>query len=268
MTKEEYILAVIDVLPGWEMGKTIKEGIQNNIYDEHTKNMLVIILNRAMDKITNAIRDSKMLEEISKRQEREAIVKDVLKELFESTALSSFIERKILSKDKGPGLIKKYQVFISSTFSDLIREREMVLNTIMASGCIAAGMELFPAKDEEQLSYIKRIIDESDYYVLIIGGRYGSLSEDGISYTEKEYNYAKEKGMPILAFLHKNLDILPMSKSELDPTKREKLISFREKVKSGRLVQFWESAEELSLKVSTSLSQELLHSTAPGWTRG
>lgn len=42
----------------------------------------------------------------------------------------------------------------------------------------------------------------SDYYVLIIGRYCGTLIEkEKISYTEKEYNYALMKRMPILAFI-------------------------------------------------------------------
>jgi hypothetical protein len=53
---------------------------------------------------------------------------------------------------------------------------------IMQLNCIPAGMELFPAIDEEQLEFIKRVINDSDYYIPIIGGRYGPISSDGISY--------------------------------------------------------------------------------------
>ena len=53
----------------------------------------------------------------------------------------------------------------------------------MEMDCIPAGMELFPAADEEQWEFIKRVIDDCDYYVLIIGGRDGSLTPEGISYT-------------------------------------------------------------------------------------
>jgi hypothetical protein len=34
-------------------------------------------------------------------------------------------------------------------------------------------MELFPAADEDQWSLIIGVIDECDYYLLILGGRYG-----------------------------------------------------------------------------------------------
>ena len=39
----------------------------------------------------------------------------------------------------------------------------------------AIGMEMFSAADEEQWEIIQEIIDSSDYYVLIIGYRYGSI---------------------------------------------------------------------------------------------
>lgn len=55
-------------------------------------------------------------------------------------------------------------------------------------------MELFPAIDEDQFEFIKKVIDDCDYYLLIIGGRYGSLSDEGVSYTELEYQYAVSKG--------------------------------------------------------------------------
>ena len=45
---------------------------------------------------------------------------------------------------------KRYQVFVSSTFADLKEERSKVIQTIMELDCIPAGMEIFPAIDEEQ----------------------------------------------------------------------------------------------------------------------
>ena len=64
MTKKEYILAVIDALPEWEMWRWIKAMVENDQLEEHTINMLVIILKKAMDKITATIKENKMLETI------------------------------------------------------------------------------------------------------------------------------------------------------------------------------------------------------------
>ena len=64
---------------------------------------------------------------------------------------------------------KRYQVFVSSTFKDLEEERWLVFRQLQKMNAIPAGMEIFTAMDEKQLTYIKQVIDRSDFYVLIIG---------------------------------------------------------------------------------------------------
>lgn len=162
---------------------------------------------------------------------------------------------------------KRYQVFISSTYSDLKEERGKVMQTVMALDCIPAGMELFAAIDAEQLEFIKKIIDDCDYYILIIGGKYGSMTDEGISYTEEEYNYAVSKGIPVIAFLHNNINQLTGDKIDLDQTKREKLEAFRDKVSTGRLVKFWNNADELNGQVAVSLTQTIKTYPGIGWIR-
>jgi hypothetical protein len=49
---------------------------------------------------------------------------------------------------------KVYQVFVSSTYSDLKDERRHVSETLAKAGYIPAGMELFPAADQQQLDRI------------------------------------------------------------------------------------------------------------------
>lgn len=162
---------------------------------------------------------------------------------------------------------KRYQVFVSSTYADLMEERQKVIRTVMEMDCIPAGMELFPAADEEQFRFIKRVIDDCDYYLLIIGGRYGSLNEEGISYTEKEYEYAVSIGLKVIALIHKNPDEIAFGKSEQDPQLREKLGEFRRKVSANRLVLFWESAHELPGLVAQSLAKTIKIFPAVGWVR-
>ena len=95
---------------------------------------------------------------------------------------------------------KVYQVFISSTYNDLINEQRPTGNTLAKAGFIQAGMELFLRLISNSLNLLKRIIDGSDYYVIIIGGRYRWLFDGKISYTEKEYEYALTSNFPILSF--------------------------------------------------------------------
>ncbi len=162
---------------------------------------------------------------------------------------------------------KRYQVFVSSTYADLKEERQHVTQALMEMDCIPAGMELFPATDEEQWEFIKRIIDDCDYYLLIIGGRYGSTIEEGISYTEKEYDYAVEKGLKVVALIHENPDDIPVGKSDISPEIRAKLKAFREKVSGNRLVKYWNKAGDLPGLVALSLSKTIKTFPATGWVR-
>ena len=162
---------------------------------------------------------------------------------------------------------KRYQIFISSTYSDLKEERTKVMQTIMSLDCIPAGMELFPAMDEEQFEFIKRIIDDCDYYLLIVGASYGSIDENGVSYTEKEYDYAVAKGIPVMAFLHDDISSIPLNKADLDNSLRRKLNNFYKKVKQGRLVQHWKNADDLNAKVAISLPKTIKMFPRTGWVK-
>jgi hypothetical protein len=97
---------------------------------------------------------------------------------------------------------KKLQVFVLSTYVDLREERQTAVEAILLAGHIPAGMELFAAGSESQLDVVRRWIDESDVYMLILGGRYGSIEpKSGKSYTQVEYEYAAEKGKPLFALV-------------------------------------------------------------------
>ena len=125
---------------------------------------------------------------------------------------------------------KIYQVFVSSTFTDLQDERKEVMQALLELDCMPAGMELFPASSDDQWSLIKRVIDTCDYYLLIIGGRYGSINTDGKSYTQMEFEYALEKGKPIISFLPKSPELIPAGKCDNDSEKQKRLKQFKELV--------------------------------------
>lgn len=166
---------------------------------------------------------------------------------------------------------KKYQIFISSTYKDLIAERKKVQDTILSMYQFPVGMELFSSADEEQWEIIKETIDSSDYYVLIIAHRYGSTitngSDVGISYTEKEYKYAKDKQIPILAFIIDDSVAVIPSNIEEDTEKKKRLNEFIEEVTTGRMVQWWTSENDLANKVMNSLNKQIVKGKRPGWIR-
>ena len=162
---------------------------------------------------------------------------------------------------------KRYQVFISSTYTDLEDERKKVYQAIMEMDCIPAGMELFPAMDEDQFEFIKKIVDDSDYYILIVGGRYGTSTSDGLSYTEKEYDYAVAKGIKVIALVHGEPQAIPQGRSEATDEGKSKLEKFRQKVSTGRLVRFWTKTDEIPGLVLASLQRTIKTYPAVGWVR-
>ena len=156
----------------------------------------------------------------------------------------------------------RYQVFISSTFKDLEKERKILAQTLLKKGCYPAGMEWFPAVDEEQFEYIKQVIDDTDYYVIVLGGLYGTIAPDGKSYTEKEYDYAVAKGKRIIALVQEN-----PTQNETEDIRKINVLQFRNKVTSGRLVNFWNKPEELSGLLAISLDQTISKYPSQGWIR-
>jgi len=160
----------------------------------------------------------------------------------------------------------KYQVFVSSTYTDLYEERQEVMQALLELDCIPVGMELFPAADDDQWTLIKRLIDDCDYYVIIIGGRYGSINSYGISFTQMEYEYAQFTGIPIIGFLPKNPSEITLSKSEIDPEARIKLDKFKLIVQK-KTCRFYENSSELGSQVSRSLVRLIKDKPRPGWVK-
>ncbi len=167
---------------------------------------------------------------------------------------------------------KKYQVFVSSTYEDLIEERKLVSNALLESDCIPAGMELFPAANKESWEVIKSVIDDCDYYLLIIAGKYGSLGKDDsgnkCGFTEMEYNYAKSIGKPIIAFIHNDIGNIVSAKVEPTKAGKKRLERFSKKVKSNSNVKFWANPGELISNIKSSLTKLIEECPADGWIKG
>lgn len=163
---------------------------------------------------------------------------------------------------------KRYQVFVSSTFNDLQDERRMVFDAIIRKKCFPVGMESFPSLTRDSLGYIKEIIEESDFFLLLVGGRYGnSVDENGISFTELEYLHALEKKKPIIAFVRADWRNAPMrdeSGAQID--KLDKFIKSVQDRFDG-----WKpwTREDLKMLVSDALEQAKKdHPEVAGWVRG
>jgi hypothetical protein len=167
---------------------------------------------------------------------------------------------------------KKLQIFVSSTYTDLIEERQAAVEAILSSGHIPAGMELFSAGDESQMTVIERWIDESDVYLLILGGRYGSIDrKTNKSYTHLEYEYALGKNKPMFAVvindaaLENKVKNAGRSVLELDSVKELKV--FKEIVQSN-LVKFWDDKKDIKIAIHETIADFIHRKELVGWIRG
>ena len=163
---------------------------------------------------------------------------------------------------------KKLQVFISSTYVDLIEERQAAVEAILKAGHIPAGMELFTASNKSQWDIITRWIDESDIYMLILGGRYGSIeNESQKSYTHLEYEYAQSKGKPLFAVVIEEPALDLRKSKDIEKDNPEKLKEFRKKVLSY-MSSFFTDNKDIKLAVHESMGQITQDYDLTGWIRG
>lgn len=168
---------------------------------------------------------------------------------------------------------KKLQVFVSSTYTDLIDERQAAVQAILDAGHIPAGMELFKAGNDSQLKTIYKWINECDVYMLILGGRYGTVEpKSGKSYTQLEYEYAINKKIPVFAvvlnqeFLTKKIVSIGLDKAT-ELQNPDKYKSFKEYVMT-KIIREVEDCKDIKLAVHTTLNEFNNDYELAGWVRG
>lgn len=162
---------------------------------------------------------------------------------------------------------KKFQIFVSSTYSDLADVRRGVIDSIQRMNHFAVGMEQFSADDDEQWEIIQETIQQTDYYICLIGHRYGSIGKDGLSYTEMEWDFAKNLSIPVMSFVRERNTATTPDQRDTDPALTQKLEAFIAKATSAKMVDFWSDPKDLNTKVVTALSKAFSRKPRPGWIR-
>lgn len=168
--------------------------------------------------------------------------------------------------------MKKLQVFISSTYNDLIEERQAAVEAILSAGHIPAGMELFSAGNQSQLETIKRWIEGSDVYLLILGGRYGAIEpKSQKSYTQLEYEYAIDKGIPIFAVVINESALEAKVKKDgpsvLEMANQNKYREFKELVLT-KMCKFFDDIKDIKLAIHETLLDFGRQYKFSGWVSG
>lgn len=163
--------------------------------------------------------------------------------------------------------VKKYQVFISSTYTDLKYDRQVVAEALYHIDCFPTMMEEFPATDQKQLDYIYRNLDSADYYILLLGGKLGTIDkESNCSYTYLEYKRAIELSIPVIVFVKCDEEGKPLC-LEKDENNIKLYNSFWDDVISKRLCKFYSGTSKLSLMVVDSIREEIFRNPQKGWTK-
>lgn len=168
--------------------------------------------------------------------------------------------------------MRKLQVFVSSTYIDLVDERQAAVSAILKAGHIPAGMELFSAGDQSQLDVIKKWIDQSDVYMLILGTRYGSLEPTSkYGYTEVEYDYAVSTGKPYFSLVM-GLDAFDAKLKGtggkfVEQDNPGKLKSFKEKV-LGKMCSIYNDPRDIRSFVLENLIDFAGREELEGWVKG
>lgn len=169
-------------------------------------------------------------------------------------------------------MTKKLQVFVSSTYTDLIEERQAAVQAILDAGHIPAGMELFKAGNESQLKTIYKWIDVSDVYMLILGGRYGTIEpKSGKSYTQLEYEYATSKNIPVFAvilseaFLTSKINSLGLTNTT-EQVAPDKYQAFKTFVMS-KIIREVDDCKDIKIAIHTTLNEFNNDYTLTGWIR-
>ena len=126
---------------------------------------------------------------------------------------------------------------VSSTFYDLRDIRASLAEFISGMGYVPMLSELpaFPIDPTSDTvkNCVSRVQQHADIFVLVVGGRYGSVSpEADKSITNLEYLAAKAKGIPLYAFVH--ADVIRCLPLWQDNPKAD----FRQTVDTPRLLEF------------------------------
>ena len=156
---------------------------------------------------------------------------------------------------------KKLQVFISSTHDDLVKERQTAIVAILDAGHIPAGMELFKS-GKSKWETICNWIDESDVFLLILGGCYGSVEEGAeLSYTEREYQYAMSKNKPMFEivlqdrYLHmKAADEKSKHIQIFEQSNKEKYDKFKNRILKKKICQYVSNLESIKTAIHSQLN--------------
>jgi tetratricopeptide (TPR) repeat protein len=155
-------------------------------------------------------------------------------------------------------MTQQLKVIISSTAFDLPKHRKEAEDACLRQSMFPTMMERLPASDAEAISASLKLVDEADIYVGVFAHRYGYVPKENnpqqISITEMEYNRAVERKIPRLIFVMDKAHPITFDDVEMGEG-AAKLKTFKERLQTENIVNYFNSPADLRAHVINSLSQ-------------
>lgn len=161
-------------------------------------------------------------------------------------------------------LEKRYQVFYSTSGEDTRPERLMLTQTLSTMGCFSWGLE---QRTPLSSTLVRRQIDDCDYVVMLIGGKYGEQSVTGESYMHLEYKYAVTKNKPIIVFMAKHPELKEFALRESRPELVERFDEFCEELKQKHEVIYYQHVRDLEMNIRNYIPKFIEKNPQEGWVR-
>lgn len=162
-------------------------------------------------------------------------------------------------------LDKRYQVFISTSGSEMQPERMTLSQTLIGMGFFSWGLE---QRTPLSTAFARRQIDDCDYVIMLLGSQYGEQSVSGVGYMHLEYIYAVTKQKPIIVFMHDDPESRDVSLHDDKPELKEKFKDFRKLLQNDvEQVFTYRTLRDLELAVRFNMPQMLERYPVQGWVR-
>lgn len=147
------------------------------------------------------------------------------------------------------------RVFISSTYEDLLPERDAITALGARLKASFVGMEIFSSSSQTPLEVALQYVSQCDTAVFVIAHRYGSIDEEsGKSYVQLEYECAARMNKEILVYIKADSALIKIS--QVDIKHSDKLFEFRASLERHHYRTF-KTPEELALFVALDVLDRL-----------
>lgn len=144
--------------------------------------------------------------------------------------------------------------FVCSTSADLKKERALLLTTIQAISCLDNLLQPPSGYNDIFKKGVDSRIAKCNLALIVVGNRYGQILKGTYrSRTEYEYNRAYHHRIPCLIYIKKERPQLDSVNGRNRNKNLERLLKFKAALMSEHTATFFESAQELSARVSSDL---------------